>query len=238
MTDQIYPNWELCLADDASGDPAITALLQERMRRDPRMRVEALPENLGISGATNAALGIGTGDYIAFLDHDDELADFALWEVVKAINESPDTDLFYSDEDKIDHSGRRYDAFFKPDWSPDLFLSCNYICHFVVLKRSLLERLGGLNEGYNGAQDYEFLLRAIEHTRKIKRIPRVLYHWGAVTGSTAKAPAGKPHASIDGKRALSSYLARTAPGATVEVVKTCRYRVRYPIDGDPHVTSF
>jgi predicted glycosyltransferase involved in capsule biosynthesis len=106
----------------------------------------------------------------------------------------------------------------------------------VVLKRSLLDRLGGLNESYNGAQDYEFLLRAVEHTRKIKRIPRVLYHWRAITGSTAKASAGKPHASIDGKRALSSYLARVAPGATVEVVKTCRYRVRYPIAGNPRVT--
>jgi GT2 family glycosyltransferase len=236
VTDQIYPNWELCLADDASGDPAIAALLQEHARRDPRIRATVLPENLGISGATNEALSIATGDYIAFLDHDDELADFALWEAVRAINESPDTDLFYSDEDKIDQSGRRYDAFFKPDWSPDLFLSCNYICHFVVLKRSLLDRLGGLNESYNGAQDYEFLLRAIEHTRKIKRIPRVLYHWGAIAGSTAKASAGKPHASIDGKRALSSYLTRTAPGATVEVVKTCRYRVRYPIAGNPRVT--
>jgi len=236
VTNQIYPNWELCLADDASGDPAITALLQEHSRRDSRIRVTALMENLGISGATNEALSIGTGEYVAFLDHDDELADFALWEVVRAINENPDIDLFYSDEDKIDQRGRRYDAFFKPDWSPDLFLSCNYICHFVVLKRSLLDRLGGLNESYNGAQDYEFLLRAIEHTRKIKRIPRVLYHWRAITGSTAKASAGKPHASIDGKRALSSYLARVAPGATVEVVKTCRYRVRYPIAGNPRVT--
>jgi GT2 family glycosyltransferase len=236
VTDQIYSNWELCLADDASREPAITALLQERTRRDPRIRVTALPENLGISGATNAALDIGTGEYVAFLDHDDELADFALWEVVRAINENPDIDLFYSDEDKIDQRGRRYDAFFKPDWSPDLFLSCNYICHFVVLKRSLLDRLGGLNESYNGAQDYEFLLRAVEHTRKIRRIPRVLYHWRAIMGSTAKASAGKPHASIDGKRALSSYLARVSPGATVEVVKTCRYRVRYPIAGDPHVT--
>jgi len=195
-----------------------------------------LPENLGISGATNAALSIATGEYLAFLDHDDELADFALWELVQAINDNPDIDLFYSDEDKIDQRGRRYDAFFKPDWSPDLFLSCNYICHFVAIRRSVLDRVGGLNESYNGAQDYEFLLRAMEYTRKIKRIPRILYHWRAITGSTAKASAGKPHASIDGKRALSSYLARVAPGATVEVVKTCRYRVRYPIDGDPHVT--
>ncbi len=236
VTDQLYPNWELCLADDASGDSAITALLGERSRRDSRLRVTALQENLGISGATNEALSISTGDYVAFLDHDDELADFALWEVAKAINENPDIDLFYSDEDKIDQRGRRYDAFFKPDWSPDLFLSCNYICHFVVIKRSLLDRIGGLSESYNGAQDYEFLLRAMEFAPKIKRIPKVLYHWGAITGSTAKASAGKPYASIDGKRALSSYLARVATGATVEVVKTCRYRVRYPIVGNPRVT--
>ena len=233
---QIYPNWELCLADDGSGDPALTALLLQCSQTDPRIRAGTLPRNRGIAAATNEALSLATGEYVAFLDHDDELADFALWEVVRAINEHPDTDLFYSDEDKIDEQERRYDAFFKPGWSPDLFLSCNYICHFLVVRRSLVDRLGGLDESYNGSQDYDFLLRATEQTRKIERIPKVLYHWRAIPGSAANASDDKPRASEDGRRALASYLARTAPGATVEEIKTCRYRVRYPIAGNPRVT--
>ena len=156
---------------------------------------------------------------MAFLDHDDEIAPFALPEFARSINEPPDTDLFYSDEDKIDEEGRRYDAFFKPDWSPELFHSCNYVCHFVAMRRSLAERLGGLDEKYNGAQDYEFLLRASERTQKIRRIPKILYHWRAVSGSAAKASDEKPEASADGKRALAAYVDRTAPGALVEELR-------------------
>jgi GT2 family glycosyltransferase len=236
VMDQTYPTWELCLADDGSHDTAIAALLEKYSKRDARIRVVSLEKNRGISGATNAALRLCTGDYVGFLDHDDELAEFALSEVVRAINDHPETGLFYSDEDKIDERGCRYDAFFKPDWSPDLFLSFNYICHFVVVKRSLLDSLGGLDESYSGAQDYEFLLRASELTRRIRRIPKVLYHWRAVAGSAAKATVEKPGASADGKRALTSYVARTAPGAQVEEVGTCRYRVRYAIAGDPKVS--
>jgi len=233
---QIYGNWELCLADDCSGDAAVTALLAEYAGRDPRVRSIALERNRGISGATNAALELATGEYVAFLDHDDELADFALWEVTRAINENPDTDLFYSDEDKLDDHGRRYDVFFKPDWSPDLFRSCNYICHFLVMKRWLVERLGGLDETHSGSQDYDFLLRASEHTQKVRRIPKVLYHWRALAGSTAKATTAKPQASDDGRKALSAYLERTSPGPSVEEVATCRYRVHYPIAHNPAVT--
>jgi GT2 family glycosyltransferase len=236
VLEQTYPDWELCLADDGSRDPALEVLLQGYAKRDARIRLVTLPENRGISGATNEALRLCTGEYAAFLDHDDELAPFALSEVVHSINNDPGIDLYYSDEDKLDAHGRRYDAFFKPDWSPDLFRSCNYLCHFVVLKRSLLERLGGLDGNYHGAQDYDFLLRASEHTQKIKRIPKVLYHWRAVAGSTAKALVEKPEASLDGQRALAAYLERNAPGAQVEESAPCRYRVRYPIAGDPHVS--
>lgn len=236
VMDQTYPSWELCLADDGSHDAAIAGLLQQYSERDARVRLITLKQNLGISGATNAALSLSTGEYVAFLDHDDELASFALSEVAQAINEFPDTDLFYSDEDKIDGRGRRYDAFFKPDWSPDLFRSCNYICHFAVMKRSLVESLGGLDESFSGAQDYEFLLRASERTQKIRRIPKVLYHWRAVAGSAAKASEEKPAASADGKRALVAYVERHAPGARVEEMGACRYRVRYPIAGDPRVS--
>jgi GT2 family glycosyltransferase len=236
VMDQTYPNWELCLADDGSDDAALTNLLQKFSQCDPRIRVVACEQNRGISTATNKALHLCTGEYVAFLDHDDELAAFALSEVFQAIKDHPDTELFYSDEDKTDEQSRRYDPFFKPDWSPELFHSCNYICHFVVMKRSLVERLGGLNESYGGAQDYEFLLRASEQTQKIKRIPKVLYHWRAVAGSTAKAPEEKPAASADGQRALAAYFERNASGARVEQVGSCRYRVRYPIAGDPRVS--
>jgi O-antigen biosynthesis protein len=236
VMDQTYPNWELCLADDGSDDAALTTLLQKFLQCDARIRVIACEQNRGISAATNKALYLCTGEYVAFLDHDDELAAFALSEVVQAIQDHPDTELFYSDEDKIDEQSRRYDPFFKPDWSPELFHSCNYICHFVVMKRSLVERLGGLNESYGGAQDYEFLLRASEQTQKIKRIPKVLYHWRAVAGSAAKASEEKPAASADGQRALAAYFERNASGARVEQVGSCRYRVRYPIAGDPRVS--
>ena len=233
---QTYPDWELCLADDASNIPELTALLEKYSRGESRIKFVTLPENMGISGATNAALSQCSGEYVAFLDHDDELAPFALSEVVEAINDDPDNELFYSDEDKIDEQGRRYDVLFKPDWSPDLFRSCNYICHFAVMKRSLVENLGGLDETYSGAQDYEFLLRASERTQKIKRIPKVLYHWRAIAGSTAKGADEKPEATADGKRALAAHLERTAPDAEVDEVGPCRYRIRYPIAGEPRVS--
>jgi GT2 family glycosyltransferase len=235
VLEQTYPEWELCLADDGSNDADLAVLLQQYSKRDARIRFAALERNLGISGASNAALRLCTGEYVAFLDHDDELAPFALSAVVEAVNGNPDNEIFYSDEDKLDEKGRRYDAFFKPDWSPDLFLSLNYICHLVVMKRSLLERLGGLDESYSGAQDYELLLRASERTQKIKRIPKILYHWRAVAGSAAKASEEKPQASADGKRALAAYVERNVPGACVEETGTCRYRVRYPITAEPRV---
>ena len=236
VVSQIYPDWELCLADDGSRNQAVAAVLSESAERDRRIRVITLAENRGISAATNAALGMAAGEYAGFLDHDDELAPFALFELVRAIQANPEVELFYSDEDKIDDTGRRYAAFFKPDWSPDLFRSCNYICHFVVMKRGLLERLGGLDESYSGSQDYEFLLRATELTSKIRRIPNVLYHWRAIAGSTAMTADEKPRASADGRRALESYLARNAPGACVEEVGASRYRVRYPVVGEPRVS--
>jgi GT2 family glycosyltransferase len=233
---QIYPDWELCLADDGSNDPQLTQLLESYQKRDPRIRVTTLEKNLGISGATNAALRMCTGGYIGFLDSDDELADFAVWETVKAINEDPLTDLFYSDEDKIDENGRRYDWFFKPEWSPELFFSCNYLCHFIVIRRRVCDKVKGLDESYRGGtQDYEFLLRVIECTTNIKRIPKILYHWRAIEGSTAKTAGEKPEAGLNGERALSEYMSRNQPGATVEEVFSCHYRVRYAIKDQPLV---
>lgn len=236
VIEQTYSNWELCLADDGSRDEAVNSILEGYARRDARIRVTVLERNRGISAATNEAAGLASGEFIAFLDHDDELAPFALQELAREIRERPEIDLFYSDEDKIDEEGQRYDAFFKPDWSPELFLSCNYICHFAAMKRSLWDRLRGLDSTYSGAQDYEFLLRATEHTRQVRRIPKVLYHWRAVRGSTAQAVDEKPEASADGRRALASHLKRAVPGAAVDEVSACRYRVRYPIHEDARVS--
>ena len=236
VLNQTYAEWELCLADDGSQDAALGAVLQKYAERDSRIHLVTLERNRGISAATNAAVQLCTGGHVAFLDHDDELAPFALSEVARAINEHPDTDLFYSDEDKIDEQGRRYDAFFKPDWSPDLFRSCNYVCHFVVMRRPFLEQVGGLNESYSGSQDYELLLRASERTQKIRRIPKILYHWRAIAGSAAKDTDQKPEASADGLRALTAYFDRNVPGVDVQEVGACRYRVRYPIVGEPRVT--
>jgi GT2 family glycosyltransferase len=233
---QLYPNWELCLADDGSKDPELTALLETYCKKDPRVRLVTLEENGGISAATNAALKICTGDYIGFLDSDDELADFAVSEVVKSINQEPETDLFYSDEDKIDEEGHRYDWFFKPGWSPELFLSCNYLCHFIVIRRWVFDQVKKLDESYRGGtQDYEFLLRVTERTTRVKRIPKVLYHWRAIEGSTAKTADEKPQAGLNGQRAIEEHLARHCAGTTVEQLASCRYRVRYPIQGLPMV---
>ncbi len=234
---QAYGNWELCLADDGSDVPELAEYLKDCAAADSRIRVAAYAENGGISRATNVALGLASGSFIAFLDSDDELAATALCKVVKAINLRPDIDLFYSDEDKIDENGQRYEPFFKPDWSPDLFLSCNYVCHFVVCRTDLARQAGGLDESYrDGTQDYDFLLRVSERTQKIHRIPGILYHWRAIPGSTALGGDEKPKSTAAGMRALTEHLARTEQNATVERTGAGRYRVQYAVDKTQKVT--
>ena len=233
---QIYHNWELCLVDDGSADPQLSALLEELQQRDPRIKVKTLAFNGGIAGATNAALAMCRGEYVAFLDHDDELADFALFEVVRKLNERPRPDMIYSDEDKIDFEGKRYDWFFKPDWSPDLLHSVNYVCHLLVCRRSLALEMGGLREGFEGSQDFDLVLRIAERTQAIKRIPKILYHWRAVPGSTSLDLQQKPDASSAGRRALEEHLARTKEKGEVCETGPCRYRVRRHVRGDPEVS--
>ena len=192
VRDQTYPNWELCMADDGSDDAALAAVLQKYQQRDSRIRARHHGAQLRHCGRDQCGPALVHGRVRGLSGSRRRTRRFRLIRGCSG-HQRPSgyRDLFYSDEDKIDEQGRRYDAFFKPDWSPDLFRSCNYICHFVVMKRSLLDRLGGLNESYSGAQDYEFLLRASEHTQKIRRIPQVLYHWRAVAGSAAKGAGGK-----------------------------------------------
>jgi GT2 family glycosyltransferase/SAM-dependent methyltransferase len=233
--DQIYKNWQLCLVDDGSADPALTRRVEEYQRHDPRVKFRALPANLGISGATNECLALATGEFVAFLDHDDTLSNTALYEVVKRLNAERDLDVLYSDEDKITTDDHHFNYFFKPDWSPELFLSSNYICHFLVVRRRLIEQVGGLRLGFEGSQDYDLMLRVVEQTSKIRRIPKVLYHWRSHPQSTASATEQKPMASRAGYNALVEHLQRI--GEKADVIELCpgRYRIQYHLSGTPEI---
>jgi len=233
---QVYPNWELCLCDDASSSPETVQTLRE-YEGDPAIRVRYLSVNGGISAASNAALELARGEFVALLDHDDELTPDALAEVVKHLNARPAADVIYSDEDKLDLAGTRCDPYFKPDWSPDHFLSCMYTCHLMVIRRTLVESVGGFRKGYEGAQDYDLLLRMMERTTAVHHLPRVLYHWRKLPQSTASAGQAKPWALDAGRLALEDYVRRNTldadvlPGFAPGV-----YRVRRKVRGTPLVS--
>jgi glycosyltransferase involved in cell wall biosynthesis len=234
---QTYDRWELCLADGGSTDARVHEVLDRAASADPRVKVDRIGENRGIAGNTNAALAVATGDYVAFADHDDTLAPFALAAVVAAINRHPDADLIYSDEDKLDAAGRRVDPCFKPDWSPDLLRTHNYVCHLLVLKRSLVEELGGVRAGFDGAQDYDLVLRAGERAKQIVHIPYVLYHWRQHARSTARDTSSKEYLVAAGRRALEEHLARVGCDARVTpAAKPGEYRVRYRLPKQPLVS--
>ena len=227
---QSYSNWELCLADDGSGSAGTSAILAQAAADDARVRVTALARSGGIAAASNAALALGRGEYVALLDQDDELSADALLHAVDAINHHPRAGFLYSDEDKIDTAGKRYDPFFKPDWSPDLLLSENFCTHLLVARRDLVEHVGGFRTEYDGSQDYDLILRMSALTPEVAHIPRVLYHWRAAPGSAAASAQAKPYAAEAGRRAVEDHMRRLGTGATV--VAGCgpgRLRVRYPI---------
>ena len=230
---QGYPHWELCIADDASTAPHVRAVLEEYMQRDPRIKVAFREENGHISAASNSALALATGEYVALLDHDDELARHALYFAVEAINQNPSAQILYSDEDKIDEQGNRKDPHFKPDWNPDLFFSQNYVSHLGVYRRELLQRAGGFRIGVEGSQDQDLLLRCLPHVHPagIVHISKVLYHWRIVEGSTARACGEKSYTTEAGIKVLQDYFsAQGREGVKVEnglVPNT--YRVRYSI---------
>lgn len=233
---QVYPHWQLCLADDGSTDPATASLLDELGKADPRIVVERLDRNGGIAAASNRAAAAATGEFLALLDHDDELAPHALFELARRLNEDPDLDILYSDEDKLDGDGRRVDPFFKPAWSPDLLLSMNYVGHLLALRRTLFDLVGGFRAGFEGSQDYDLLLRATEQTSRIAHIPKVLYHWRKGPGSVAADPDAKPHAGDAAERALTEALARRGVEGHVETVSRGRYAARYRLQGAPKVS--
>jgi GT2 family glycosyltransferase len=227
---QSYPNWELCLVDDGSDSTEVAAVLSRAAAADARIRVATLAHHGGISAASNAALALARGGYVALLDHDDELAPDALFHVVDALNRSPEAAFVYSDEDKIDAEGNRYEPFFKPDWSPDLLLSDNYVCHFLVARRDLVDRAGGFRGEFDGAQDHELALRLSEGAATIVHIPRVLYHWRAVTGSAALELDAKPRAAEAARLAVEDHLHRRGIDAAVTSgLWPQRLRVRYAI---------
>ena len=228
---QVYENWQLCMVDDASPDPGVYALLLENAARDPRIVVARRDQNGHISRTSNTALELAAGEYIGLLDHDDELRPHALAEVVLALAENPDAGLLYSDEDKLDARGKRFDPYFKPDFDIDLLRSQNYFCHFTVIEAALLRAVGGFQVGFEGSQDHDLFLRCVEllNPRQVVHIPRILYHWRAIEGSTALSRDAKDYASSAGVRAVNAHLQRCHPQAVAEELNHGHYRVRWPL---------
>ena len=232
VINQVYQKWELCLAD-ASTKEDVKKCLKTYSEKDPRIKVLFLPDNKGISGNSNEALSLATGEYIGLLDHDDELSPDALYEVVKYLQVNPDADMIYSDEDKIDLEGHRSDPFFKPDWSPDMFLSCMYTCHLGIYRKKIIDDLRGFREGYDGSQDYDLVLRVIEKTDSIHHIAKVLYHWRTVPGSTAAKGEYKSYAFVAAKKALSDFINRKCiKGQVIDGVWTGSYHINRDLLGN------
>jgi GT2 family glycosyltransferase/predicted CoA-binding protein len=207
VLNQYYPFWELCICDDASAVPDVRSVLEDYAASDKRIKVVFSEKNGGIAVASNLALKLASGEFIGLLDHDDEITPDAVYEVVKTLQEV-NADLIYSDEDKLDPEGSRYDPFFKPAWSPDLLFSCNYISHFGVYRRSIIDREGAFRGGFDGSQDYDLALRFTDKTDKIVHIPKILYHWRKVTGSAAASRRSKPYAYEAARMALADTLRR------------------------------
>lgn len=208
VANQIYERWELCLVDDASPSPHVGTLLDRSAEADSRIRVKRLASNRGISDATNAGVRMATGDVLVFLDHDDLLTPDCLAELAIYYADHPDADIVYSDDDKIDSNGARYAPQFKPNWSPTLLLSWMYLSHAFSVRREVFQKLGGFRSEFDGSQDYEFALRAAEIARHVGHIPKVLYHWRAVEGSTATGGEAKPESMRRGLLAVHQTLER------------------------------
>jgi glycosyltransferase involved in cell wall biosynthesis/GT2 family glycosyltransferase len=236
VLNQVYDNWELCIADGGSTKNHVQEILTEYAQKEPRIKVKFLPENKGISGNSNEALSLATGEFVALLDHDDELASFALYEVVKLLNQDASPDFIYSDEDRINVKGKRYAPFFKPDWSPDLLHSYMYTLHFTVYRRSLVEECGRFRSIYDFSQDYDLALRASEKAGCIVHIPKVLYHWRSIPGSAAAGRKAFARASNIG--ALSSAVERRGYRGKAVIVNPPRgvNRIKFDLAEYPMVS--
>ncbi len=238
VLEQIYPHWELCIADDCSKESHVRSNLEEFGTRDSRIRVTYRDQSGHIATTSNTALAMATGEFVALMDHDDELHDTALYENVRLLNEHPDADLIYSDEDKINENGLRFQPFFKPDWSPDTLLSHMYTGHLSVYRRSLVERIGGFRSEYNGSQDYDLALRFTELTDQIHHIPKVLYHWRTAEGSTASDINAKEYAFTAAVKALEDTIDRRGESGSVSRIPSYPgyYIVDYALSNEPKVS--
>jgi O-antigen biosynthesis protein len=240
VCNQRYRNWELCIADDASSDAAVRPVLEKAARDDSRIKVVFRQTNGHISLATNSALELATGQFAAFLDHDDLLDPDALLHVAFEISRNPDVKILYTDEDVIAVDGKRYGPHFKPAWNRELLYGMNYACHFLVCEMDLVSSVGGLRAGFEGAQDHDLLLRCVAQVAddQICHIAKVLYHWRASPGSVAESGANKPYATDAGLRAMAEHL-RMTTGDDIAVVQgkvPFTYVPRWPLKHAPKVS--
>lgn len=240
VRNQIYPHWQLCIADDASTAPHVREMLEHYRQLDTRIQVVYREESGHISAASNSAIDIAAGDFVAFLDHDDVLPEHALYHVALRLQQNPEAQIVYSDEDKLAEDGSRAEPHFKSDWNPDLFFSHNYICHLCVIRRSLVEKIGGFRTGVEGSQDHDLLLRCLPHVKdsQIVHIPQILYHWRSHHRSTAQSPGSKSYTQRAGLEALEDYLSKHTQNARVELgLLPNSYRVRWPIPAPEPLVS-
>lgn len=241
VKNQVYPHWELCICDDASTKPGTRELLEAAAAGEPRIRLAFHDKNQHISAATNTAIALAKGQYIALLDHDDELTPHALLRAMQAFARNPQGKVLYSDEDKVDQTGRRFDPYFKPDFNLGLLRSHNYMCHFAVYDAEFMRQLGGPRVGFEGAQDYDLALRAVDSAdpAAVLHVPQILYHWRTATGSTASGHGNKSYAFEAGRRALQEHLQRRGlQGEVLEAPEASgMYRVRWGIPVNPPLVS-
>ena len=237
VQNQSYSEWELCIGNASPENKEMKKILEE-YKNDARIKEVEIPENKGISQNTNRAMEIASGEWIGLLDHDDLLAPNALYEIAKAVNEHPDAEVIYTDEDKVTTDLKEhFQPHLKPDFNLDLLRSNNYICHFFVASRDLIKRVGGFRPEFNGAQDYDLILRCTEQAKQIVHIPKILYHWRVHKASTADNPASKMYAFDAGKRAIEEHLVRCRKKGSVQHTKDLGfYRVKYEVCGEPLVS--
>jgi glycosyltransferase involved in cell wall biosynthesis len=236
---QLYPYWELCIADDASSRAHVRRVLEEYRAQDPRITVVFREQNGHISAASNSAIAVAQGEFVALLDHDDELSEHALYMVAVELNAHQEADILYSDEDKIDRRRRRYDPYFKPDWNHDLFQCQNFVSHLGVYRTCRVREAGGFRPGYEGSQDWDLAMRIIEKipSLHIRHIPHVLYHWRAIAGSTALAMEQKDYAKDAQVKLLASHFQRTGMDVTILPAVSSYWRIQYPLPQPPPLVT-
>jgi GT2 family glycosyltransferase len=236
---QIYSHWELCIADDASSKPSVRRVLEEYQVKDSRIKVVFREQNGHISAASNSALTMGTGEFIALLDHDDELPEHALYMVATELNTHPEADIIYSDEDKIKEWRQRHDPYFKPDWNPDLFHCQNLVSHLGVYRTCRVREVGGFRVGYEGSQDWDLAMRIIEKipSSHVRHIPHILYHWRAIVGSTALSMEHKIYARKAQRKLLASHFYRVGMAVEILPTETSFWRIKYPLPQPPPLVS-